>query len=103
MEKKFLQPKKFAELCQKVTEKGTIKVAKHLLIYKCELKVNCITSHIVARQCKRKSHSIVIKAEIERKLIDLKCDKIHKNALLITRCKLLYLDFVDTYQGHYSM
>lgn len=56
MEKKFLVPKKFAELCQRVTKESTTKVARHLLIYKCEFQVNCITAYMVGRQHKRRSN-----------------------------------------------
>lgn len=39
---------------------------------------------------------------MKAKIIDLRCDKVYKNVLLVIRCKLAYLDFMNTCKKSYD-
>ena len=49
------------------------------------------------------SNWAVVKAEIEKEVIDLRRNKVDKNALLVMRCGLAYLDFVDACKESYGV
>lgn len=45
---------------------------------------------------------MIVKAKIQKKIINLRHDKVYKNSLLVMRYKLAYLDFVDVCKKVYG-
>lgn len=51
---------------------------------------------------KQMANWIVVKAKIQKEMIDLRRVKVYKNDLLIIRCRLVHLGFVDAYKKSYG-
>ena len=102
VEKEYLAPSKVAGLRQGGGEDSAAEVAKRLLVRKHEFEVECIDAQAVGRRRKRMPNWAVVEAEIQKEVIDLRRDKVYENALLVMRCGLAYLDFVDACRGGYG-
>lgn len=102
VDKNFFIFDKVAKLRQKVGEEELAEVTKRLLVRKHEFEFDYTNAQVVGYWRKHMSNWTAIEAEIRKKVIIFRCDKVHKNALFITRCRLAYLDFVDTCRGDYG-
>lgn len=49
------------------------------------------------------SNLVIIKTKIWKKIINFRYNKIYKNILFITKCKFIYLNFVDIYKKDYNL
>ena len=97
-------PLKIAGLCQEGGKNSATEVTRRLLVHNYEFEVECIDAQAVRHWRKRMLNWVIVKAEIQKEVIDLRHNKVYENVLLVMRCKLVYLDFVDAcrrcYGGH---
>lgn len=89
VEEDYLTPQKVAGLYQGESEEGVVEVARHLLMRKHEFEVEYIDAQATGRRRKRIPYWIIVEAKIQKEMIDLRCDKIHKNALTAIRCEFV--------------
>lgn len=63
----------------------------YLQIRKHEFKLDYINAYVIGDQRKCLSNQALIEAQIKVEVVDLRYNKVNKNALLVTRYGLAYL------------
>ncbi len=102
VEKKFFALNKVAKLCQRIGKEELAEVTNCLPVRKYEFDVNFIDTQATGYWRKHIPNWTVIEVGFRKEVIVLRCDKIYKNALLITRCGLAYLNFMDACRESYD-